>query len=131
MRQCRKSSISKELFASRLVIDSTLGLIANDFVTPSPSAAARYSPRLYDLLSDQTETKTKEPWFFKIQKGLQWPGIPRYNDGNLQEKNRVHHLRRGSWPVNVSSCTHIRCSEPQLTKDLRTPIPRRKVIKGV
>lgn len=50
MRQSRKSGRSRELFALGLVIDSTLGPIANDWVTPSPSPDGRYSPRLYDLL---------------------------------------------------------------------------------
>ena len=47
MRQPRKSGTSRELFAWGLVIDSTLGRIANDWVTPSPSADARYPLRCY------------------------------------------------------------------------------------
>ena len=80
---------------------------------------------------DETETKTKEPCSLQIQEWLQLSRIPRYDDRNLQERDRMHHLLRGSWPVSVSSRTHIRCSKPQLTKDVQTPIPRRSVIEKV
>ena len=83
MRQCRKSGISKELFASGLVIDSTLGPIAeNELVTPFTSADGRYRLRLRDRFHKlvrpagvtKPKPKRKSLGVSKARKGYNGPG---------------------------------------------------------